>query len=121
MKIKVDDLSREMSEILKAYTCDVEEGLENEKRKVARAGAKELRETSPKGARKKYAKGWTSSKRGGAYVIHNRTDYQLTHLLEKGHALHQGGRTRPIPHIAPVEEKVIQEFYDGVVKVIEGK
>lgn len=110
-----------MTEILKMYTKDMEQGLEKEKQKAARAGAKELRETSPVGRRGRYAKGWTSTKRGTAYIIRNKTDYQLTHLLEKGHALWQGGRSPAIPHIKPVEEEVIKKYTDGVVKVIRGK
>ena len=89
-RIKIDDLPKELTEIIKMYTQDIEEGLEKEKQKAARAGAKELRETSPVGRRGRYAKGWTSTKRGTAYIIRNKTDYQLTHLLEKGHALWQG-------------------------------
>ncbi len=30
------------------------------------------------------------------------------HLLEFGHALRKGGRTRAFPHIAPAEEKAAQ-------------
>ena len=41
-------------------------------------------------------------------IVHNRTDYQLTHLLENGHVIRnkkgEYGRTRPIKHIAPVAE-----------------
>lgn len=125
-KVKIDNLPKEMAEIIKMYTKDMENGLENEKRKAARAGAKELRESSktPRSVGKsrsgRYAKGWTSTKRGTKYVIRNRTDWQLTHLLEKGHALTQGGRARAFPHIKPVEEKVIKAYYDGTVKVIQG-
>lgn len=120
-RINIDDFPKEMTEILKMYTKDMEQGLEKEKQKAARAGAKELRETSPVGRRGRYAKGWTSTKRGTAYIIRNKTDYQLTHLLEKGHALWQGGRSPAIPHIKPVEEEVIKKYTDGVVKVIRGK
>jgi len=118
--------AKSMADIIKTYTKDVEEGLVKSKQKAARAGAKELRESPktpvrPYGKRKgQYKKGWTSTKRGTAYVIRNKTDYQLTHLLEKGHALRQGGRAKAYVHIKPVEEKVIKQYEDGVVKIIQG-
>lgn len=125
-KISIEQIENEIAQQLKTYTKDVEEGLEREKQKAARAGAKELRESPltpvrKYGARKgQYKKGWTSTKRGTSYVIRNRTDPSLTHLLEKGHALRQGGRAKAYPHIKPVEEKVIKAYYDGTVKVIQG-
>ena len=39
-----------------------------------------------------------------AAVLYNKTDGALTHLLEHGHALRQGGRSPAIVHIQPVED-----------------
>src|SRR5690625_2098274 len=114
------NLDKEIADILAQFSSEVEEGMEKTKGKVARKGAKTLRETSPKKTGG-YAKGWTATKRGTSYIIRNRTSYQITHLLEKGHAKVGGGRVAPRVHIAPVEEQVIKEYEDGVVKVIEGK
>lgn len=83
---------------------------------TAEEAAKELRNAHPTGSGKygnwdQYNKGWTVSQTARdirthqSATVHNKDHYQLTHLLEKGHALPQGGRSRAFPHIAPVAEK----------------
>lgn len=57
---------------------------------ASKEGARYLKETSPVGISGKYARGWRSSVEepvgtAGEAYIYNKTDYQLTHLLEDGH------------------------------------
>lgn len=82
----------------------------------------EIKETAPKDT-KQYSKSWgvTVVKETANLlniIIHSKKRYQLTHLLEFGHALRKGGRTKAIPHIAPVEEKGVKEFERKVEEVL---
>ena len=70
-----------------------------------------------------YKKSWkvktTKGKGFVSCIIHNATDYQLTHLLEKPHLKRNGGLTTPKVHIAPVEEKSIKQYEQEVINVVE--
>lgn len=110
----------EIAQALQEYTTEVEEGLEEAKEKAAKNGVKVLKATSPVGKTGKYGKGWRATKEGKSWVIHNATRYQIAHLLEKGHVLRNGGRSRSFVHIAPVEESTIKEYEKEVERVIKG-
>lgn len=113
------DLAKEIAKVLQEYTNEVTEGLEKAKEEVAKEAVKELKKTSPK-LTGDYAKGWRTKRIGTAQVVHNATNYQLTHLLEHGHAKREGGRVAGIPHIEPAEQRAIDEYTKQVEKVIRG-
>lgn len=61
-----------------------------------------------------YKKSWqitetSNTSQGAVYTVH-AGKYQLTHLLEFGHAKRGGGRTKAQPHIAPGETLAIKEL-----------
>lgn len=110
--------SAQLTQALRDYTEEVVKEIEEGKIKVAKDTVTMLREISPKNTGD-YAKGWTNSSINGVQVIYNKTDYQLTHLLEFGHVKVDGGRTESKPHIRIAEEKAINNFTDAVKKVIQ--
>ena len=120
--IKPEELQKVVMDYLENYREDIQEDVEECTDKVTKEARDELKRTSPKGgiARKtKYYKGWSVKlqKKGKLQynkVVWNKTNYQLTHLLEFGHATRNGGRTRAITHIRPVEEKYKLKFVDLV-------
>lgn len=124
--IKPESLTETIKKYLSEYEEDIEEGVKDTTDKLTQEAVDELKDTSPKGhgGRKiPYFKGWTKQKgkeNKGRYTvkIHNRTNYQLTHLLEFGHATRNGGRTRAIPHIRPVEEKYNKLYEKRITTVI---
>lgn len=124
-KIKVDDLSKAIMTELKNYEGVTEEAAWNGVVETSQEAVQELRSAHPSGSGKygsweKYNKGWTvkKTKRDKTATVHNATDYQLTHLLENGHALRQGGRTQAFKHIAPVAEKCDGELLKNIKRLI---
>lgn len=129
-KVTVDELASAIMQELEEFQGVTDEAVEKGVSETAKAAVKELHNAHPSGSGKygswdkKYNKGWTvmQTKTDKRYhkkaTIHNATDYQLTHLLEKGHAKRNGGRTRAFPHIAPVAEKCEDELVKNIKKWI---
>lgn len=117
----INNFRQELNKILNNYVRLLGEDVDEIGEKVAKDGVKRLKMTSPKRKGKgggDYAKGWRAKKVGNTWTVHNATDYQLTHLLEKGHALRQGGRSPAIVHIKPVEQDMINDYVSKVEKAV---
>lgn len=112
----------EIKDILDEYSKDIQEGITDDAIKVAKEAVIDLKNTSPNRTGS-YRKGWRVKKdKGNGYInciVHNATDYQLTHLLEKPHLKRNGGLTTPKVHIAPVEEKSIKQYEREVEQIIK--
>nr|WP_242300281.1 HK97 gp10 family phage protein [Bacillus cereus group sp. BfR-BA-01448] len=114
----MNDFAREIARELQRYANVVKEDVEEAQEKVANNLVDELQQKSPKNTGK-YRKGWRKKKVGNAIVVHNALKPQLTHLLEKGHAKANGGRVPAQVHIAPAEEKAINDFTELVERAIQ--
>ena len=112
----------EINDILNEYSSDIQEGITADAQRVAKEAQAELRNTSPKRTGE-YRKGWrVKTEKGNGYVdciVHNATDYQLTHLLEKPHLKRNGGMTTPKVHIAPVEQKAVKQYERDAENIIK--
>ncbi|MEK4655946.1 MULTISPECIES: HK97 gp10 family phage protein [Bacillus] len=115
----IDSLANEIARELQRYANVIEEDIDKAGDEVSDNVVNDLRQNSPKspngGA---YRKGWRKKKEGKKYIVHNATRYQLTHLLEKGHAKVNGGRVPAKVHIAPAEEHAVNDFIERVERAI---
>lgn len=118
----------DINEILNDYSNDIQEAITEEAIKIAKEGQKQLKLNSPKNKKNtshkgRYAKGWrVKTVKGRGFiscVIHNATDYQLTHLLEKGHLTRTGGKTKSITHIEPVHDECCSNYEKNVIEIIK--
>ena len=113
------NLTKDIVDALKTYTNDVQEDNRKEEDRISKEGAKKLKSASPQ-RYGRYGKGWKSTRTKEGRVVHNAgRSGSLTHLLEHGHAKVGGGRVAGIPHIAPVEESMIDEFEKSVERIVK--
>lgn len=116
-----NDLTVQLQRALKDYREDVARGVKKAVKKAAKQAKAKLEEKSPAKSGS-YRKGWrvkTQEDRGGiAVVIHNQTDYQLTHLLEFGHAKVSGGRVPARAHIRSIEQEAKREVEKNIQEVV---
>ena len=123
---KTESVALQMADILEGVSRNVKDVLETDSMQVAKETVSMLRNTSPKGSphKRRYAEGWKVSKKDrGDLVVHNATNYQLTHLLENGHVVRNKkgtyGRTHPIKHIEPAEEWASEELPRRILEDID--
>lgn len=115
-----NDISAQIMRVLRSYTDEVQEKVDQAAKEGTIEAANKLKSTSPKKTGK-YASSWTARKVGDKWVTHNKKHYRLTHLLEKSHAKRGGGRTVPDVHIRPVEQEAITDFVGKVERAVEGR
>lgn len=123
--VSVDDLADAIQDELEKYREDVTDGVKKSVQAAAKQCRDEIKDASPVRTGR-YRKGWRAST---AYesaediriMVHNKTDYQLTHLLEKSHLTRDGvTRTTAIPHIAPAEKHAAETLENKVKVVVRG-
>ena len=121
----------QMDKILETVSKDVTGVMKTSIKEVAKETAQKLKNSSPKGSPhlRGYAEGWTASKqkKTGDYIVHNKTNYQLTHLLEYSHIIKNSkgeyGRTSPghgqVIHIKPAEEWAAEELPEKIMRELD--
>lgn len=119
------NFSQQMKSLLGGYSDRLCKAVGEVIVEAAEISANKLQQTSPKRKKKggAYAKSWTSDVEEGrtfrSATVYNKNHYQLSHLLENGHATRNGGRTNPRVHIAPVEAEAVTYVEHMIKQKIE--
>lgn len=112
MTVDVTKLAAAVNQELRKYANTVTEDVKVSAEEVAKVCVKELKKDPTPKDSGGYRKGWTKRKSyenamSIRMTVHNKDHYQLTHLLEYGHAKRNGGRVEAKPHIKQAEQNAI--------------
>lgn len=124
--ISIDQLSETLSNELTLYSDTVIDGVKKEAKKSMSQLVKQTKATAPVGKRKKHYRDSIKSKkleendRSVSYLWYvDGPDYRLSHLLENGHALRNGGRVEGTHFIQKASDPIIEQYIKAVEEVIK--
>lgn len=129
--IKIDNFSSAIADEMAKYSEEVSKTVIQIIKEEAQLLTDNIKKDSPKRSKKvarrtlnRYSKGWTATTEieNNLFVeinVHNKSDYQLTHLLENGHANRDGSRTEGKEHIKPNEEITNERIEKRIKEAVE--
>lgn len=115
--ISVDQLSEAINQELTLYSNEVISGVKKQAKVSMDQLVRETKATAPVGHRSKHYKDSIRSKkqsendRSVSYLWYvDGSDYRLSHLLENGHALRNGGRYAGTHFISNALDPILEEY-----------
>ena len=126
MAISIGELTQAVEKELTLYSESVRNSVTKEAKESMDKLVKKTKETAPVGHRQKHYRDNITSKKthednkGATYTWYVKgSDYRLSHLLENGHALRDGGRTEGTHFIQKASEPILAEFERKVEEAIK--
>lgn len=127
--IDINEFAEAIEEIMSKIKDKTTKGLDRATTRISTKAVEAVKSTSPvmtgdykNGWRKKLDGELSRQQLAKVYQVHNATDYQLTHLLEFGHANARGtGRTPAYVHIEPVQKMIDEEYTAEAAKEINNE
>lgn len=125
-RVTIADFDIQLRQSLTVYHEDMNAAIDKASEEAVKKLAKRTKATAPVGARHGQYKKNISSKRlkqtrnGSTYVWYVKApDYRLTHLLIKGHATRDGGRTKADPFLQNALDETLPEYEKAIKEAIQ--
>jgi len=124
-RIKVEGLNETINNMLTLYSQEIRDGIDQVGEKNIKELVEETKKTAPTGKRRKHYKNsirYTIRKTrlNTSFIWYvNGSDYRLSHLLEDGHALRNGGRVEGTHFIQKATDKMLENYEKDVEEVIQ--
>lgn len=125
MSTPIDQLTDAINNELTIYSQHIIDGIKEEAKKSMKELVRQTKATAPVGKRKRHYKNSITSKkteetdRAVTYTWYVKgSNYRLSHLLENGHALRNGGRTTGTHFIQNASEPILEQYLEAVREVI---
>lgn len=126
LSVSVGQLSEAISKELTIYGRNVIDGVKKQAKKSMDQLVKDTKATAPVGKRKKHYRDSIKSRkvsendRSVSYLWYvEGSDYRLSHLLENGHALRNGGRVEGTHFIKNASDPILLQYIQAVEEVIK--
>lgn len=124
--IKPEQLSAEIEKELRTYSDEVIKGVKNESKNAMKKLVDRTKKTAPVGKRSKHYRDSIASKLTentplkAVYTWFVKgSDYRLSHLLNNGHALKNGGRYKGTQFITKAYNEIEADYEANIEKVIQ--
>lgn len=125
MATSIDGLADAIAKELDLYSKEIQQGIRKQTDKSMRQLVQDTKATAPVGRRRKHYRDSISSKIGeNSYRKYSKiwyvkgSDYRLSHLLNNGHALRNGGRYAGTQFITKASVSVIEDYEKAIKEVI---
>lgn len=123
--IPVSELGDAIAEYLNSWDKDLTEAVSNQAKKSTKELVEKTKATAPVGHRDKHYRDSISmtrrkSSRTDTYIWYVKgPDYRLSHLLEKGHALRNGGRVEGTHFIQKATDPILEQYVNAIEEIIK--
>lgn len=124
--ISTDQLGDELSKELTVYSKNIIDVIKSEAKKSITQLVKDTKATAPVGKRSKHYRDSIKSKkefetdREISYLWYvNDPDYRLSHLLENGHALRNGGRVEGTHFIQNAADPILEAYVKAIEEAVK--
>lgn len=125
MAIRPEQLGEAIERELTLYSKEITQNIKVKSKKAISQLVKKTKATAPVGKRYKHYRDSITSKKlredanGAAYLWYVKDpDYRLSHLLNNGHQLRDGGRYQGTQFITHAHDKIVEEYLQEVEDII---